>query len=95
MHREPKQPDLGHARLDTRNAKGITLAIIFGVSKYLNIQVPGKVVEDDVMVFINGGVTHNFIDEGFVAKKNLLDEYFISFKVENAKGKISLCDKVV
>lgn len=46
-------------------------------------------------MLIDDGATHNFIDEGYVAKKNLSVVDFEGFRVVNANGQLSLCDKMV
>jgi len=47
------------------------------------------------MVLINFGASQNFIDEGFVEKKDINTKGFKGFKVSNANGKLTLVYQIV
>lgn len=57
--------------------QGGTLATLNGLTTYKTIKVPGSTMGEDVIVLIDGGATHNFIDERLVAKKRLKAEPFL------------------
>lgn len=48
-----------------------------------------------MIVLINGGATHNFIDEGFVVKKKLKTNSFVGFNVAIGSGNVLPCKRVV
>lgn len=48
-----------------------------------------------MIVLIDPGASHNFVDVGFVEKKNLKAKGFEGFKVSNAHGKLTLVDRIV
>lgn len=74
---------------------GRTLATLSSVPQFLTIKVLGKVEGENIMVLIDDGISHNFIDESFMSKKRIKDEPFVSFNVATNKGNISLCTKLV
>lgn len=49
----------------------------------------------DVLVLIDPGASHNFIDDGFVEHKGLRTKDFERFKVSNANGKLTLVNRIV
>ena len=55
----------------------------------------GQAGGQDVMVLIDLGASHNFIDAGFVEKKNIKAKGFEGFKVSNANGELTLVDHIV
>lgn len=59
------------------------------MKRYLTLKVVGKVGEKDVMVLINLGESHNFIDASFVEKKNPNAKGF------NANKKLMLMDHII
>lgn len=44
---------------------------------------------------VDSGVTHNFIDEKFVAQKNIPTIGFDGFSVTNGNGKLTWCKRMV
>lgn len=60
----------------------------------MTLKVIGKGGKD-VMVFIDLGASHNFIDAIFVEKKNLKVKGFEGFRVSNANGKLILVDHIM
>lgn len=65
------------------------------LSTQITLKVKGMVANQEVMVLIDLGATHNFIDEVFVRKKGLKTKEFEGFRVTNANGKLMLVDKIV
>lgn len=49
----------------------------------------------EVIVLIDLGSMHNFIDEEFVRKKGLKTKEFEGFRMTNANGKLTLVDQIV
>ena len=45
------------------------LTILKGLSQFVTIKVEGNVDNNKVVVLIDDGTTHNFIDEEFIRKK--------------------------
>lgn len=43
--------------------------------QYQSIKVRGEAFEEEIMVVIENGATQNFIDQGFVVRKNLPIKY--------------------
>lgn len=74
---------------------GSMVASLHEVKKYLTLKVVGKAYWQDVMVLIDPGASHNFIDEGFAKKKGLRTKGFEGFKVFNANRKLTLVDQIV
>jgi len=66
------------------------------MNKFRSIKVPGEVVGEKVIVLVDGGATHNFVDEKFVGRKKLKAEPFGGFNVVTGKnGNIVPCNKMV
>jgi len=74
---------------------GSMIASLRRVKKYLILNMVGQASEQDVMILIYLGAYHNFIDEGFMEKKNLKAKGFEGFKVSNANGKLTRMDHIV
>lgn len=74
---------------------GSMIASLHGVKKYLTLKVIGQARGQDVMVLIDPGASHNFIDVGFVEKKGMRTEAFQGFRVSNANGELTLVDHIV
>lgn len=72
----------------------VVLATISGESKFTPLKVAGKISDHLVVVLIEGGASHNFIDETFVTEKKLIVESFAGFGVKQANGQISICTQV-
>jgi len=91
--------DLGVDILDQESPKvegslGSMIASLHRVKKYLTLKVVGQASGQDVMVLIDPGASHNFIDAGFV-EKNLKTKGFKGFKVSNVNGKLMLVDHII
>lgn len=65
-----KRLEVGCPTPPNKDICGGTITTIFGTFKYLTIKVQ-RTSCGDVILLIDGGATHNFVDERFVAKKNL------------------------
>lgn len=74
---------------------GSMIASLSGAKKYLTLKVIEQAGGQEVMVLIDPGATHNFIDESFVSKKGLKTKSFEGFRVSNANGKLTLVDQIV
>jgi len=74
---------------------GGTLATLSSKPQFLTIKVSRKVEGEKIVVLIDGGTTHNFIDESFVDNKRIKNEPFAGFNVATSKGDISPCTKLV
>lgn len=72
-----------------------SLATLNSAPQFFTIKVLGKVLNEDVVVLIDGGATHNFVNESFVQKKNIKTTNFAGFNVATGKGEISPCSRVV
>lgn len=55
------------------------LACISGESKYTTMKVAGNIDENSIIVLIDGGATHNSIDEKFVVDKKVKIRKFCLF----------------
>lgn len=73
---------------------GSMIASLHGVKKYLTLKIVGQVGGQDVMLLIDPGASHNFIDASS-AEKNLKTKGFEGFKVSNANGKLTLVDHII
>lgn len=74
---------------------GSMIASLHGVKKYLTLKLVGQAEDQDVMVLIDLGASHNFIDTGFAERKDLKIKGFEGFRVSNANGKLTLVDHLV
>lgn len=68
---------------------------LHGEKKYLTLKVVGKAGKQDVMMFIDLGASHNFIDDGVMEKKGLRTKDFEGFRVSNTNGKLTLVNHIV
>lgn len=55
--------DQGQPRVE--GMVGNMIASLHGVKRYLTLKVIGQAIGQDVMVLIDPGASHNFIDAGF------------------------------
>lgn len=74
---------------------GSMVASLHGVKKCLTLKLIGQACGQDVMVMIDPGALHNFIDIHFAESKDLKTKGFEGFRVSNANGKLTLVDWVV
>lgn len=71
------------------------LATLNSANQFYTIKVPRKILGEKVITLIDGGATHNFIDEEFVARKKLKLELFAGFNVATGNGNLVPCNKYV
>lgn len=74
---------------------GSMISSLHGVKKYLTLKIVGHARGQDVMVFIDPRVSHNFIHVGFVERKNMKAIGVEGFRVSNANGELMLVDHIV
>jgi hypothetical protein len=72
---------------------GGMLATLLGAPRYHSLLVRGVLRGQKVMVLIDSGATHNFIDKRIVAKLHLVTEDFEGFDVLAARGHVLPCTK--
>ena len=80
---------------NNKNAIGGMIASLCGVPKYFMLKVKGMATNQEMIVLIDLGATHNFIDEEFVQNKGLKTKEFEVFHITNANGKLTLVDKIM
>lgn len=56
-----------------------TLDILKGTSKFLTLKIPSEIKGSQIITLIDGGVTHNFIDKGWVERKGSNQKYYENF----------------
>ena len=61
----------------------------------MTIKVEGYIDNNKVLVLIDNGATHNFIDEGFVKEKGFKTKEFQGFEVVIGNEKPTLIHKMV
>lgn len=71
------------------------VASLHGVKKFVTLKLVGQACDQDVIVMIDPGASHNFIDINFIERKELKTKGFEGFRVSNANGKLTLVDQVV
>lgn len=81
---EEFDPKFGRDTLDRMATKaegsiGSMIASLHGVKKYLTLKVVGHACGQDVMLLINPGASHNFVDDGFAKRKGLRTKGFEGF----------------
>ncbi|XP_059064617.1 uncharacterized protein LOC131856731 [Cryptomeria japonica] len=76
-------------------SKGGTFAALSGVPRYHPFRIRGVLAGQRIIVLLNSGATHNFIDEGFAIKRGLKAEDFEGFNVTVADGFTMPCTRVV
>lgn len=74
---------------------GRMITSLHGAKKYFTLKVVGQASEHDVLVLIDLGASHNFINDGFVKRKGLKTKDFEGFRVSNANEKLTLVDRIV
>lgn len=74
----------GREDSESLQAKGTLenmIASLYGVKKYMNLNMVGQACGKDVMVMIDSRASHKFIDANFVERKNLKTKGFEGFRV--------------
>jgi predicted aspartyl protease len=71
--------------------KGGTIATLSGVPRYNTLRLKGLVQGQRMIVLVDGGATHNFIDTSLVARRGLRTEEFEGFHVAVADGYTMTC----
>jgi hypothetical protein len=72
-----------------------TLASINGVPKYNTFQMRRVLQGQKVLVLIDGGASHNFIDSTLLKRRHIPTVEFEGFKVEVAGGSTMPCDRYI
>jgi hypothetical protein len=72
-----------------------TLASINGVPKYNTFRMREVLQGQKVLVLIDGGASHNFIDSTLLKRRHIPTVEFEGFKVEVAGGSTMPCDRYV
>jgi hypothetical protein len=72
-----------------------TLESINGVPKYNTFRMRGVLQGHKVLVLIDGGASHNFIDLALLKRRHIPIVKFEGFKVEVAGGSTMPCDKYI
>ena len=78
-----------------RNHVGIKKAVIAsisGVPKFNTFRMRGVLQGQRVMILIDGGASHNFIDVASVCRRHLPTVEFEGFLVEVARGSTVPCE---
>ena len=72
--------------------KKVVITSISGVPKFINFMIRGVLQGQKVIVLIDGGASHNFIDVALVNRRHLPTVEFDGFLVEIAGGRTMPCD---
>ena len=76
-------------------SSGGTLATLSGMYQYFTIKVLGEFIGGKILVLIDGGTTHNFVNEKLVITKKINTKPFLSFNLVVEYGNITPCKKYV
>jgi hypothetical protein len=75
--------------------KKVIIASISGVQRFSTYRIRGVLQGQKVIVLIDGGASHNFIDFALVNKRHLPTAEFEGFLVEVAGGRIMPCNRYI
>lgn len=87
--------DVGGPKSPQEGTLGSMIDSLHSMKKYLILKIIGHVEVQDIMVLINLGVSHNFINIRFVDSKGLKVKAFKGFKFFNTNGKLTLVNHIV
>jgi hypothetical protein len=73
----------------------VTLASINGVPKFNTFRMRGVLQGKKVLVLIDGGASHNFIDSSLLQRRHIPTMEFEGFRVEVARGHTMPCDRYI
>lgn len=76
-------------------SRGGTLATLNGMKQYFIINVLREFFGDKVLVLINEGSTHNFVNEKLAIAKRMRIKPFSRFDVMAGNGNITPCKKYI
>lgn len=74
---------------------GSMVASLHRVKKFVMLKLVGQAYGQDVMVMIDLGGSHNFIDINFMERKELKKKRFEGFRISNANGKLTLVNRIM
>jgi hypothetical protein len=72
-----------------------TLASISGVPKYNTFRMRGVLQGEKMLVLIDGGASHNFIDSALLQRRHIPTVEFEGFKIELAGGSTMPCNRYI
>jgi hypothetical protein len=81
--------------LDCAAGEKATLASINGVPKFNTFRMRGVLQGQRVLVLIDGGASHNFIDAALLKRRHIPTVEFEGFKVEVAGGSTMPCNRYI
>jgi hypothetical protein len=73
----------------------VTLASINGVPKFNTFKMRGVLQGHKVLVLIDGGASHNFIESVLLQRRHIPTIEFEEFRVEVAGGRTMPCDRYI
>lgn len=72
-----------------------SVASLLGTSRYHSFWAKGRICGQHIVAFINGGATHNAIDQGVVVCFKMKVEEFAGFEVAVVNGFSMACKQVI
>jgi hypothetical protein len=72
-----------------------TLASISEIPKYNTFRMRGVLQGQNILVLIDGGASHNFIDSSLIQRRHIPTVEFEGFKVEVAGGSTMPCNRYI